>query len=212
MNQRIESFVNKQIKYRNLNQQAILVSLASIVFAFNMLTVYLSLGESRPKYGGVALVLVFIFLLIPFLLWLVFTLSFYFTGLLFGARMQFSILLRAVGYGMAPFIGSGLAWGVGRYIALRGAQACQLQAFNCEPGVSVELQQQVNALMTLYSSVTSSIVFQALYVVGVGMVLIAGYYWIIALKESTTLTREGAALTVGLTVVSFLVIVTQLTF
>lgn len=212
MNGRVESFVNKRIKYRSLSKQTLIAFVASIVFAFNMGTVYLSLGEMRPKYGGVALVLVFIFMFVPFLVWFLFTLSFYLIGLLFGARVQFSVLLRAVGYGMVPFIGAGLAWGIGRHTALASTVPCQLQVFNCKPGVSVGIQEQVDALMTMYGVVASSLVFQILYVVGVAFVLVAGYYWVIALKESSTLTREGAAIAVGLTLASFLSIVTLQTF
>ena len=212
MNSRVESFVSKRIKYRSLSQQTLIAFVASIVFAFDMGTVYLYLGETRPKYGGVALVLVFLFVLVPFLVWFLFTLSFYLIGLLFGARVQFSVLLRAVGYGMVPFIGAGLAWGVGRYIALASKAPCEIAAFNCKTGVTVGIQDQVNALIAMYSSVSSSLTFQILYVVGVAFVLVSGYYWVIALKESSTLTREGAAIAVGLTLTTFLSIITLQTF
>lgn len=212
MTETIESFVRRRNRYRTLQHQALLTACVCVLFALNVGIIYGALGGARDSYGGTALLATIFVGLLPLGLWFVFTTTFYAFARLLGARAQFSIFLRSVGYGMGAFVPASALWAVGRYLGLPANRGCDFAAFDCDPSTVVSLGDQIGALSAYYTAPTSTTVFAVLYVAGVACVVGGAYYWTVAIDESSTLTRQGATLVVGLPVACFLAVLTLLTF
>lgn len=193
----IEVFVRDRNKYRSLQHQVLLTICVSVLFALNFGAIYASLGTAQRSYGGTAILLIILSGLLPFCIWFFISGIFYTFARSIGARAQFSIILRSVGYGMAAFIPAAGLWAIGTYLGLPTRNACNYPAFNCDPSKVIDLGAQTDALFSFYGAAMSSSIYQALFAVSLAFIAAGVYYWIIAMDESSTLTRQGASVVVG---------------
>lgn len=207
------TFFEQQAKRRTLRPQFIIAILAGIAFALDVTALYVLIGdEAANTYGPVLILLIIAYALVPFVGWflgsvLVFTIS-----RLLGAQMQFGIFYRTSGWGLIPMIGTGLCWGAGRFLALRGLDACSRSYVICDPGEIVGLGAQVNGIYALLATATTDPLFQGLYVLGLLFFAATVFSWILAADETSTLTRAGAAITVGVPALLVAGLYTVLTF
>lgn len=192
----LESFFGRRINQRTMGPQLLIALVAGIAFSLSMLSVYLTLGEAQQIYGGLVLVLMLLYALIPVLLWATATTVIYLIASFLNARVEMSILWRMLGWGMAPMIGSGLALGVGQYLALRSHDPCQYLV--CEVGKYVNITTQGETVYAYVGSALGAPVMQALAVIGVLFFLVMTYLWVIITYQASTLTRAGAAIAAGI--------------
>lgn len=210
----LNSFVDRQIKYKTLRPQFAILFVAGVLFALDLGSVYYHFSgtEARSIYGAVLFMLMAGYLLIPLLVWFVGTLVIFLIARMIGARVQFGILLRANGWGMIPFVGTGLCLSVGRFFALQGVNPCEHPVVSCDPVTYNPLSAQVEAIYSFAASATSEPIFLGLYIIGLLLFLVTGYLWIVTAQAVSTLTREGAMVVTSVPVAAMMIVLTVSVF
>lgn len=210
---RIGPFIENRLKNRSLRTQILATVLAGFAFAFDIGSIYFVLeGESRITYGGATIVLALMYVLVPLLLWLLFTTAFYAIIAVFGARSEFAVLFRGTGWGMIPFVGAASALSLGRYLGVRSAEPCEFSAMTCEAGTVVPLLEQVEALFGFAHTVSTAQAFQLGFGVFTLFFLVSAVLWGVSVEKSSNLTRLGVLVTVGLPCVVFYAMFAMITF
>lgn len=190
----MSSFFERSVKRRNLRWQIAIATVAGIAFAFDMGSLYMQLGEAQPVYGGVALILSVMYAFLPIVVWAGSTLVIHTISRFIGAETQYTVLLRVTGWGMVPFIGSGILLGVGRYMAIAGVNSCSY--LSCDPIARIELTDQVDQLYGFMALTASNDLFLAFSAIAILLMLVMGYLWLIAVEKTTALTKAGATVAV----------------
>jgi hypothetical protein len=210
----IGAFVERRMKYRTLRPQVALAAVAGLLFAGNIAAVYavFSGTAARQIYGGVTYAVGVVSAFAPLLVWLGATTVTFLLARVIGARVEFSVLLRSTGWGVAPLVGAAGSLSVGRYLALRGTDPCALAVATCERATYVELTAQVDTIFAVAGAATGGSAFLIGYAVAVGFFLLTGYLWYLAAHRASTLTEAGAVIAVGVPVVAILALFTSVTF
>lgn len=210
----IGAFVESRMKYRTLRPQFVLAAVAGIVFAGNIAAVYALFGGTgaRQLYGGVTYALGVVSVFAPFMTWVGATTATFLLARLVGARVEFGVLLRSTGWGIIPLIGASASLAAGRYLSLQGTDVCSLSYATCDRAQYVDLTTQVETLLAIAGAGTGTTVFLVGYALATACFLLAGYVWYLAAYKSSTLTRQGAALTTAVPVAAVVGIFTLVTF
>jgi hypothetical protein len=211
---RVESFLDDKLKYRSMRTQMIAAFVAGILFAGFIGMGYVTVWgtDARSVYGGVFYVLMLLAVFVPVVIWVAGTLVTYIIARLLGARVEFGILMRSLGWGNVPLIGTSAALTVGAFLGLRGVPACGVGILTCDLTKVVPIETQVSHIFSLLGVGVDTTVFLAFYAVAVACFLLTGYVWYVGAYQSSTLTRAGSALTTGLSVVVGLGILTAVVF
>ena len=200
---RLGTFFEERAKYRTLGPQLAIMMIAGLAFALDIVVIGLTLGpEARGTYDEMLWVLGILFTAVPLLGWLVSNYVAYLIGNVLGASIKYSIVLRTTGWATIPLIGTGASIALGRYFALRGVDACSKNYVNCSVAAVVPIPDQVSGVFTFASIATSDSVFVWFYAVALGFLLVTTGLWIVALDRSSTLTRAGAAVAVGPSIIA----------
>ncbi|MFC6964756.1 YIP1 family protein [Halocatena marina] len=190
-------FFEERIKYPTMTAQSAIILVTALAFGGQMIGVYFTtLGMEVNHYESLIIVLSIVQMIVPLVLWPAFTLIFWGIGKAVNAQLRFKLLLRLTGWGFLPMIGAGMSLALGRYVPLRAANPCNA-ALVCDPAYTGTLTLLVEDLFLYIGSATSSVVFQAAFVVAVLFILLSAYLWYNAVYEASTLTRQGAFLAVA---------------
>ena len=197
---RLDSFIEKRAKYRNLRPQFAIALLAGLAFALDPGALYYAFWgtDAREFYGPLIAMLMVSYTLAPVVLWWGVSAVFFLIARSLGAHLSFGILFRVNGWGMIPLAGSCLSLGVGRFLALqRTTEPCSYPGIICDPGEYSSFSERVGVLFSYLSQATFEPVFVVFYAIGAALFLVAAYFWIVALGSVSNLTRAGAAIVVG---------------
>ena len=195
---KVAPFFEQKTKKRSLRPQFLIVFVAGIAFALDMGAVYVTMDEAVSVYGPILIILMIAYTITPIIVWFLMAFGVYFIGRVVGARISFGVFFRTAGWGMVPMIGVGSLMAAGRYLTLSSKEACDHPAVTCDLGAYVELQAQVNGVYGFASTATGEPVFQAAFTASLLLLSLVGYLWVVAAEESTTLTRAGATIAVGI--------------
>ena len=208
----VSTFFEQRSKRRTVRPQFVIAILAGIAFALDMGVLYLSLGEASVNYGPITFLMMFAYIVVLISGWVIGTALIYLIARFIGARIQYSIFFRTTGWALVPLVGTGLCWSAGRYLALRGIDACSLTSIKCGLSNKVLLSDQVSGVYSIMATATGELAFQTLYIAGMVLFVVTGYMWIVVATETSTLTREGATIVVGIPFLIVAIIATIFVF
>lgn len=211
---RLNSFIEERTRYRTIRPQVVIALIAGFAFAFDMGAIYIHLSgtEARSIYGPVLYMFMITYVLVPYILWFGIAVGIFAIGRSLGARLQFGILFRAIGWGMIPVVGMSLFLSAGRFLALQGKDPCEVPAISCSIVDYNPLVEQVDALYALASVAAGEPIFQMFYAIAILCFLIAAVFWVVITEGASTLTTAGALIAVGVPVLVVVVGLTLATF
>lgn len=211
-----EAFIDSRTNIRNFKRQFAIVFLAGIAFAMDVLGPYtLLLGtEAESTYGPMFIVLGFVYLLVPFIFWLVLSLVTFIIARYLGARAEYGTITRIMGWGMIPLIGATASFAAGRYLAMssRWSNVCDYPPIDCSFATFVTIPNQVDHVYGLLGTVTAEPVFLGLFALAAVFYLISAYFVSVAADTASTLTRTGGYVAAGLPMLVFGVLFTYSVF
>ena len=196
---RLDSFLERRLKYRSLRPQFIIGLVAGILFVGDLAAGFSSLvgTDGRVVYNAVAYAIGVIYLFVPIAVWWASTVVAFAITRSVGGQGDFGVMLRATGWGLVPFAFACGFLAVGRYVGARAVDACALETIACDQGAYVKVGEQVDAIFSLMVAAAGHPTFEIFYALAALCFLLTGYFWAIALQKATTLTRQGALVAVA---------------
>ena len=191
-----EPFIQRQAATGRLVAPTLIVLVVSLVMSLQAAAVYYSLGPEVDEIINAVILLGGYYFLEGIALWLVFSFALYLLSVGAGGHPLLGHIVRIVGWGMLPFVGTALAWSAGRYYALKDVAPPDLT-------INSRIEHETNAMGEYMGEATGDPVLIAAMVVG-GLFLVAsGYYWTVGLTRASDLSRRRAALVAAIPLAAF---------
>jgi len=206
------SYLEARVRRRGQQASLGLSILLGIAFSLDMVVVYITMGDALNNYEATVLMLMAGYLFLGLFTWLGFGISNYVLVRALGARARFENVLRVTAYAITPLAGFAVLGTLGRYLALRGGQPCDLPILSCDEFSVLPIGDQVTGIFGFSNTASSDSVFVAAFVVGLAFVAFAGALNYLAMRAATTLDGSQARIVAGVTTASFFVVVVYLTF
>lgn len=186
-----DSFFEEQLKYPYIWQAVLLVILAGVAFMFQGLVTWwqMPIQVSTELTFGLVM-LSFIYAGAPVMLWLIMGVFWRVAVLVAGGDAKFYTLLRVAGYGFAPFIVTGAAWSLGRYLALDSASLVEMQD---RIGLIEQVQGQMFELETTQMFAAQALdvpMFQMLFLVGLLFTSFSVFLWMSGVSKASGLSKS----------------------
>lgn len=182
----LEPFIQRKAATGRLVVPTIIVTAVSVAMSLQAAAVYLALGPAVSEVINAVILLGGYYFIEGFLLWLAFSFALYLLALAAGGHPLFGHITRIVGWGMAPLVGTGLVWTVGRYYALRDATPPEL-------GINSRIEHETNGLGEFMGQAAGEPVFVAAMVIGALFLAVSGYLWTLGLTKAGDLSKTRAA-------------------
>jgi hypothetical protein len=204
-NGNLASLLESRIRKRTVRPQFLLAALAGVAAALDIGVVYaMASGTAAEQlYGGVIIILMAIYGFAPLLVWVASAFLVFVAARSLGARAEFGVLFRAMGWGLLPLALSLGSVAAGRYLALRDTDICSVSGITCNPASYNRLGEQIGGIFQVLGGATGETSFLALTAVAAGLFLLTGYAWVYAVEGTSTLTRAGAAVAVTVPIAVF---------
>lgn len=186
---RVDTFFEKQSQFGRYRLPTIVVFVAGLAMAMQSIALYYGIGSSRNALSNAVTVSFVADLAEPFLLWMLFAGAFYVLAKLLGGRARIGRLFKLTGWGFAPFALFGILRAVGTYYAVQGKTIPD----SVRPGVIGSEQEGYHAVMAQSSG---DPVLVATTAIGCLFFLVSGYFWVLAVDESTNLNRRQVRIVV----------------
>lgn len=172
---------------------ALIVILAGLTFGLQHVGTYYGLGPQREVFVSAFPVLFVAGFVEPIVLWLIVTIVAYVIARLLGAELLIGRLFRLGGWGFIPFMFTGLAWTVGRYVVFGSAT---IPDFN--EGV---LEQELNAYGAMVAQHSGPLI--AVFLAGSVFFIASIYLWVHAMKKSGSIETRTAVIATVVPMVAY---------
>lgn len=191
-----DAFFEEQLKYPYIWQPSLLVLLAGFAFLFQGIATWtrMPLEVSTELTFGLVM-LCFIHFSAPVMLWLLLAASWRVLSPLAGGNARFYTLLRVAGYGFPPFVVTGAAWSLGRYLGLSDVS----YDFMTEQLWRVQDEMfELRAASEFATRALADPVFQLLFLVGLLFTTFSVFLWVYGVANATGLSKRRSLLLVVL--------------
>lgn len=197
-----DTFFEEQLKYPYIWKPSLLVVVAGFAFMFQGIATWarMPLEVSTELTFGLVM-LTFVHFAAPVTLWFGTAAVWRVLALLAGEDARLYTLLRVAGYGFPPFVVTGAAWSLGRYLALADVS----YDFMTEQLWRVQDQMfELRAASEFASRALADPLFQLLFLVGVLFTTFSVFLWVNGLAKATGLGKRRSLLLVVLPYAVFL--------
>jgi len=194
-----EEFFERQARQGSYKGPGVVLFITGLAFALQHVAAYYTLGPGRTEFVSVFTVLFTAQLLEPVLLWVVFSIAFYFFAVSLGGDVLVGRVFRLSGWGYLPLALAGVTWTVGRWVVLDGAAIPDFSA-----GV---LGEELEAYGQIVAQHSGELV--AVFLAGCVFFAASIYLWVHAIKKSGQLSTRTATIATVAPVVFYVILRVQ---
>jgi hypothetical protein len=184
-----ESFFEEITTFGRVGRAALIPLLAGLAYSLQGLILFSLLGSRSGELSSGIITFVVGDFAQPFAVWIVFFVSIWLMVKILGGRSQIGDLMKTTGWSLTPLIATGVAWTIGRYLALSDVST----EFNI-PGTG-GFRIESSEIQTHYlSQVAGDPVHLAFRLIGIVFILAAIYLIILGVKSVSTFDLQKSAI------------------
>jgi hypothetical protein len=186
-----ESFFEQIAQFGRSARAMLVLGVVGLAYTLQALVLVPLLGPRLNAYSGAVAGEIFLGFFQPFVIWFLFLIGAWLVAKVLGGRPSIGRFVNTSAWALAPLVGTGIAWAIGRYLALADEPLPPVVDY---PGFPTESA----ALVALYlEPAGAEPLLLAFRAVGILFILYSLYLMVHAVQAISNLDRTKAAIAVA---------------